>query len=98
LHQGLSVESVGHPRKKEAHAQSGVRRKRLEIPMQRHERQILQGIGVCVRSFVTVVEAPHSLHLSQGNHSRTGTQQKQIIRFLNLLVTDDSSAASAQSN
>jgi len=25
-------------------------------------------------------------------------EQKQIIRFLNLLVTDDSSAASAQSN
>jgi hypothetical protein len=73
LHQDLSVESVGHPRKKEAHAQSGVRRKRLEIPMQRYERQILQGIGVCVRSFVTVVEAPHSLHLSEGNHSRTGT-------------------------
>ncbi len=38
-----------------------------------YRQKILQGVAVYVCSFVTVVEAPHSLRLSEGN--RTYAQQ-----------------------
>jgi hypothetical protein len=52
-------------RKKEAHVQSAIRLKRLKAPVQGDESEILQRIGVNIRSFYAVVERLHSLNLAE---------------------------------
>jgi len=98
----IQIESFGAPADRQTGAQPHWKEQPLEFEKTKRgwEMSPIQDVSYVKREVALQVLSARLAELTQNTDAslEQEREQKQIIRLLNLLITDDSSAASAQSH